>query len=282
MVEISFDKRKEIVFGIMVKIDCICRKHNIPYYLAYGSLLGAVRHGGFIPWDDDIDIWIPAKDYFRFQNICKTETDYAVLSFENDLNYSNSFIKVSDPRTVIVDQNHNSTFRFDRGIAVDVFPLVGLDRPFYRKHTFHFIGKMISLRRYYRKLRMNGNQDKNSKRLLIRVLMFIDIHIHNDEMYWNKKYSKFIRDVHGGAKNLGCTSSIYGLKDIYNSEWFGKGTEIPFCGHKFFCPGNYDKVLRQLYGNYMKLPPEDKRVSNHDSKAFYVESDPEEAGTYTV
>lgn len=122
MREIDLERRKEISLDILLEIKRILEKHEIKYYLAYGTLIGAIRHKGFIPWDDDIDIWVGVDDIKRALDILMSESKYDILSlYEHRSNWNRPFAKVSDPRTIICNRDKRATV--DRGVAVDVFPL---------------------------------------------------------------------------------------------------------------------------------------------------------------
>ena len=120
----------------MVKdIDAVCKKHNIEYYLAYGSVLGAVRHQGFIPWDDDFDIMLKYEDYNKFMKACQEDLDtkkYFVQTLETDPNYYLSFGKIRNIQTTLIEEN-NKFENMVNGVYIDVFPLVGYPEEKFKK-----------------------------------------------------------------------------------------------------------------------------------------------------
>ncbi len=111
MKQLTIEDAKQIELEILDYIDTLCKKHNINYIINYGTLIGAVRHQGFIPWDDDIDLSMPREDYQRFINIFQKEkSKYKLLSLETDKNYFNNFIKITDSTTKIIDTRNTKTY----------------------------------------------------------------------------------------------------------------------------------------------------------------------------
>ena len=119
MKKMSLDERKQVSLDILNYIDEVCKRENMSYYLAYGALLGAIRHNGFIPWDDDVDIWVRADDYWKFAELMR-KSKYDILFYPYNNGWDMHFMKISDASTVIKDNNTLTK----RGVAVDVFPLV--------------------------------------------------------------------------------------------------------------------------------------------------------------
>lgn len=128
MKKLTIEDAKQIELEILDYIDTLCKKHNINYIINYGTLIGAVRHEGFIPWDDDIDLSMPREDYQRFINIFQKEkSKYKLLSLETDKNYFNNFIKIIDSTTKIIDTRNTKTY--ESGVFIDIFPMDRFDDP---------------------------------------------------------------------------------------------------------------------------------------------------------
>ena len=125
----GYKKELQLKMLDMIKvIDDICQKHNIEYYLAYGSALGAVRHKGFIPWDDDFDIAMTDENYFKFLNVCEKELDsnkYYLQTPEKEEEYYLSFTKIRDITTTLIEER-NSDIDITYGVFIDIFPIVGV------------------------------------------------------------------------------------------------------------------------------------------------------------
>ena len=126
MRELKDDEFKKIELGALEKLDSICTKNGFCYYLAFGTLLGAIRHQGFIPWDDDVDVWMPRKDYDQFVKYCKRHQEsispYRINHFSNNKNYCMSMARFYDSRTLVVEEHVRPC---NLGVFIDVYPLDG-------------------------------------------------------------------------------------------------------------------------------------------------------------
>jgi lipopolysaccharide cholinephosphotransferase len=251
--------------NIMEDIHRICINNKIPYYLVAGSMIGAVRHNGFIPWDDDIDIAIPRPFYNKFLKIASKELKehYKVNSFQTSNEYIYSFIKVEDTRTV-VDFPWTSGCGLKEGLCIDVFVLDGTPRNKVMRSLYcYYIQRLIALKSA---LYMNEKHrpfiQKNVSRIfkyLIKIekpafLKFID----NQMKRFDYEKSEF-------AVNY---SGLYGKKEIVHKSIFGKPTIYKFGKSEFYGVQNYDTYLTGMYGDYMTLPPIDKRRNHFNSVKF--------------
>lgn len=229
---------------IMCKIDMICRKHNIHYILFGGTMLGAVRHGGFIPWDDDADLAMPREDYDRFVEIANTELPegYRFECYENTEEYPYNFGKVRSVNTVFREK-FTGKLNINHGVYVDIFPMDYADVDFAKRGKF--IGRLTAIK-YYKLGIIKGK-----KYLPFSVLGVKTI---------NKMISKALR-YHYGIGDGYCQLCLRGPKDvIVPRSLFTDVIDIPFENYKFFIPKEYDAYLTSKYGDYMQLPPiEDQR-----------------------
>ena len=103
MKELHIEERKRICVEILLEFDNICKEQDITYFLAYGTLLGAIRHQGFIPWDDDVDVWVPIEEYFQLIQVLKLKSKYKLLECFGNENWPMGFSKLSDPSTIVID-----------------------------------------------------------------------------------------------------------------------------------------------------------------------------------
>ncbi len=271
---LSHEEQKKVLLDILIKIDTACKENNISYSLCFGSLLGAIRHNGFIPWDDDIDIALPRKDYEKlFQVLISGNIPgIKVVSFKNSSSYNYLFMKAYDTRTVISDEV-GRTSDLKIGVYVDIFPIDGLGegnlskayRAFRAKSFFRELIVAYNWRRYFR---------SQTHSLYIEPIRFL--------MFLLSRYlpiKKLLRNVDNFYSELSTRSSEYSAivcgayrtKEIMPSSIFSNFINVNFQGHSFMGFRDYDQYLTNLYGDYLKLPPMDKQVSHHSFSAFWID-----------
>ena len=264
---LELKERKEISLSILKELNEVCVKHHIPYFLAYGTLIGAVRHNGFIPWDDDIDIWVPISYMNDLLMYLEDESKYEVINHLKDEKWPRAFSKLSDPNTIIID-NDDIDSSIKRGVAVDIFPLYGCD------DISNYIKKLEMQKNMIVKIFDTYNSKRKKEYNLINIfkLWYIKMNVllGRDSFYWRKKL------FHGelqmsSNKFVGCTISPYREKDVHLSKDFATVEKVMFEGYYFPAPNGKENVLKNLYGDFMKLPPEKERVSNHNVKAYFLE-----------
>lgn len=260
-VELSLDECKKISLGILVDVAKFCDDHNITYFLACGTLLGAVRHKGYIPWDDDVDIMLPRPDYNRLLNEYKSDK-YSLSKPEEGRFY---YAKVYDNKTIKYEDNIDYKKFKPIGVDIDVFPLDGaindeeVINKLYRKTCFlEMLLRLANQPIFYRK-----NPLKCINRLIPRIIgskNLVKMIEKNAQAY---KYETSDYVVRMRRSTRGFTGII--PKSIYEKDY------LEFEGHKFCIPKGYDKWLSNFYGNnYMELPPEDKRKTVHDCKCYKI------------
>lgn len=226
---------------ILDQIDLICKKHDIKYFLMWGTLIGAVRHKGYIPWDDDIDISMMRDDYNKFLKIAKKElpNKYFLQTGLTDKNHHLFFSKIRLNNTAFCEKRERNQ-KHHRGIFVDIIPLD------YRKDKLSFI------RKFKDKLYDRTNKYVYLKRegLKLGKLKFFNL--------LPESWVVRLRDKFASGKGDNCTSFRFTFKCY---DFFPTSTLV-FQGKEYPVPRNYDKVLTEVYGEYMKLPPEDQRVTH--------------------
>ena len=268
--KIDLQQKKIILLDILTYFHDYCEKNNLTYYLTGGTLLGAVRHNGFIPWDDDIDINMPRKDYEcfldSFNKKCSS-SKYKAVSLR-DQGYYLTSAKVIDTTTRLREKVNAN---FDIGVYIDIFPMDNLTSDYSKaRELFRDVGRYRNVLTL-----MNATLRKGRvwyKNVAIQISRIFLAGLSREKVL--KKIDKQSRKYENelGSKYIGtpCTA-IYGEKEILKSEWFTERCLLKFEGGRFWAPKGYDAFLTQLYGDYMQLPPEEKRVTHHDNKAWLID-----------
>lgn len=256
----------EVLLRMLVDFDRICRKHNLTYFMLGGTLLGAVRHNGFIPWDDDIDIGMPRSDYERFISLPLTEFPEYLQVWnirKKAKSYMFNFSKLVNINTSMVPIEHPS---FVVGLFLDIFPLDGASKfLFSRKFQVYFV-QLFQVLRSYKYLDGNNKVHSIKSLLMMCLSKLLSRHIHGfiDKLVRKYEYST--------SKYAGNFLGVYGLKEIMEKDVFGNPVELEFEGHLFYAPQKYDSWLKNIYNNYMLLPPVDKRGTTHEYVSINLNS----------
>ena len=233
--------------GILEEIDRICRKHGIRYWLDGGSLLGAVRHGGFIPWDDDIDIAMPIDDARRFADIAPKELRKGlVLQTPETEPTREPIMKVRDLISFYVEGCEDFSLDYSKGLFVDIFPMIAypnVSRRFCKKH-----GKAMS--KCYSILH---HSHQYSWRAFFEFFYFGLKYIYT-KCVWRIAFAMRRRDTY--MSNI-LINNGYGI--MHRQDSIFPLTTIKFEGKDFAAPANADAYLTDLYRNYMEIPPKEKQ-----------------------
>ena len=266
MQEIGIEELKSIELNMLVFIDKICKESNLRYFLCGGTLLGAVRHHGFIPWDDDIDIFMPRPDYERFIELIKDSEEYKLLA-NTDKDYYYNFGKLVDKRTAMIERGNESISGM--GVYIDIFPLDGM--PNNEDEAVKHIEKIDRIRHRITSFSIGKPHfRKNIGILLVNWFYYITNKMTSIQAE-QKKYIELAKQyAYDSSEFVYATGGAYKKKDIFPRAWLSEGAELMFEGVKFRVPTEYDKYLKRLYGDYMELPPVEKRVSHHHFVAHYI------------
>ena len=259
---------KRIQISILTEIDRLCKVYGIDYYIQYGTLLGAVRHKGFIPWDDDIDIIMERKNYERLVELMKTgknQPGWLQILDSSVEGYYYPFAKAVDARTV-AEMESNTT---KHGIWVDIFPIDNV--PDDEKKADVYIDFCCALRETVIAMTTNFKSSRKNKEhaLRQRVLWLIATVVGKKNVC--RMYEKVCRKYEGtDTKCVANLFSPYRRREKFERSVLFCSAEYPFEDTVFVGPKHYDSVLTQLYGKYMVLPPEDKRRT-HGVLAWYID-----------
>lgn len=260
-----------IELNILKYIDKICKENGLIYFLAGGTLLGAVRHRGFIPWDNDLDISMPRPDYDRFIQLLNEEskkqnTPYELLALENDKRYCCPFIKVVDNRTFLKDGDYQKYKGGSMGVFVDVFPIDGL-----KSNEEHYINQVLKMRNKCINLGLSfAKYDNLNLKEIIKLSMYKFMYAKkNRELLLDRIQDFFRENDFYTSKFVMSTFGLRGEKEVILQEYFANSIKIQFEDSLFPAPIGYKEYLIQMYGDYMKLPPEEKRVVPHDYEEYW-------------
>lgn len=267
MKKLDSEDIKRIELNILIFFDELCKKNNLKYYLSGGTLLGAIRHKGFIPWDDDIDVCMPRKDYEKLMEIFGEiyPNRYFIKCIQHK-NFVFPFIKLVDRNTKILSKYNNSYV--DSNLWIDILPVDGLPSD---KNELEKIYKKVN---FYRRLLMlnfaNAGQGSTSLRkifkpiaILVAKMIGADKCVNNIEKLAKK--NDYDRSDYVGAITWG----LYGIGECMKKSEFEKVIYVDFEGYKFPTFSCWDSYLRGLYKNYMELPPVEKRKT-HEIEAYYI------------
>ena len=270
MKQLTLKEIQEIELGLLLKFDAICKDNNWRYSLGGGSLLGAIRHKGFIPWDDDIDVMMPRPDYDSFVDYCCNhgdQTEFNIVTYETVKGYNGLFAKIWDPSTIITDDVMGMDY--DIGVNIDVFPIEGLGKnekeaiKIFRKTSWNREMLNAALwRKYFR--------SKTHSIIVepIRLGMFVMSRFADTKKLLRKVDKENLKHPFEQSLYAGCVCGSYREKEIMTTETFKKYCELDFEGHKLKGIENYDEYLTKHYGNYMELPPAEKQETHHTYKAY--------------
>lgn len=266
MKTISIDEQKKISLSILNYVDELCKTNQIKYYIGYGTLLGAVRHKGFIPWDDDIDLIMFRKDYDRFVSIAQNNLRYGCLSFE-DLTYHSPYTKIVDMTTRIKCEAKQDIPNL--GVGIDIFPF----DYFAEKdiNVIYAMKKKLNVKEKMIRYSLYSSYSEIGKFRLDKYLFYLISRLHSWE-YWAKKYKKIIDKYKNPTKASWCgvySSMNTSIIPVFESSIFDSECELEFEGKKYPAPGQYVNFLATVYGDYMQLPPEEKRIP-HPADAYYI------------
>ncbi len=272
MQTIGSEELKKIQIELLDAFDAICRKENLRYSLGGGTLLGAVRHQGYIPWDDDIDVMMPRPDYDKFISICLgQDVPFGLLSFETNKNYVDLSAKIYRRGTVIED-NAEYLQTAKCGVNIDIFPIEGL------ANDYKSAKKVFRKTSFKRNLLIAAQWKKfsRSKTRPWYVEPFRFAFYAASKMIDKSKTFEAVQRVYKNIDfdKVGYVAAVGGTyreKEILPKELYVDYVDLFFEGKPYKAIGGYDRYLSSIYGNYMQLPPEEKRVSHHTFHAYYEE-----------
>lgn len=242
----------EILLGIGKEFHRVCQKHNIPYYMLGGTMLGAVRHGGFIPWDDDMDFGVPREHFEKLKEILRNELPgpYKIVTIDDSDVMVTDIIKIENSLTEM-DELYKENFSHHIGLNIDIFPLDSVNLEDTRK-----VKRAITLSKIHCYRFLSLKQRSGAKKIAAMLSKIVLAGIKRTTL--PRKITRMINsDVN--ATHYANIYGAWGLKEIVDKKIFLPSKLYQFEDVELWGVHDADSYLRQLYGDYMKLPPEEKR-----------------------
>ena len=288
MNEIDLKTIKDLSLSMIKDIAAFCDEHSLRYYLAYGTMLGAVRHHGFIPWDDDVDLMMPRPDYEKFVSLYnQSNARYQVYSIDTTEEYTYTMAKVFDTHTMMVDKTLWKPFPM-AGVFVDIFPMDGLPEG-EQEQAKHF-DKQQWLNLLFRGSAMkftfsNRYADSKSQFATLKVYVRTLLKFGAITLMHALPTTKLIHKINDSAKKYDYETSKFvsivvdcdseNKREVYPKELFDKRVKYPFEDTEVYGVEDYDFYLTHLYNEYMVAPPADRCVPHHNYNVYWREEEVE-------
>lgn len=253
---------RELQMQILDKIDEYCRENDLTYYLSSGTLLGAVRHGGYIPWDDDIDIYMPRASFDRFVNDYDDyNSRYKLVCWQNTSNYNYTFPKVVDSETILIEAEHPD---IQIGIYVDVFPLDYVsDDLVQRKQDFEERDRLRHLL-----IARQSSVFRTLNPVGICYRLYARLAVSRTGLM--RRFDSLMTKYHSTSQVCNMSDAGPSIKGCFDAMHISSDVDIQFENRIYKTMIGYKQYLQHTYGDYMSLPPENKRV-HHEFKAYIKE-----------
>lgn len=268
MKELIISEIRERQLFLLDAVVEFCDANNLCYFLCGGTLIGAVRHKGYIPWDDDIDLMMPREDYERLIEEFECE-GITLLSHSKFKDYYFPFVKISDDSTLCDEAKFVSNHK-DMGANIDIFPIDNMPSSPKACDRFLFWAKFI--RKCSRQKRYRFTRKKFAESLLRYSAKMMLVFFSTRTLC--RRLSKFSQKYnHRDTANKGIVVWGYGKREKCRAEVFASSVKLEFEGKFYDAPVGYDEYLTNVYGDYMQLPPLRKQRSHHKFQVFLKEGD---------
>lgn len=268
MKKMSLNEMKSIQIEMLKYIDKVCQENNIDYFLIGGSLLGAIRHNGFIPWDDDIDIGLTKENFDKLYNLLSKNNNTRYQFFDHSLqeDYYYPFAKLIDTWTCLNENQFKNISNY--GIYIDIFTYFNM--PVEEELRMKHYKKLKNLQRKIFYYSMKNPFQSGFIKNILKAPFVLEAKLEGIDKIL-KKYNKLLQKYNNVEKKY-LISNWPVYKPSCEIQQYDMVKKV--CYHKFenieaLIPKEYDKFLKKVFGNYMELPPKEKRVSHHDIDVFW-------------
>ncbi len=263
MKKVSNDQVIDIVhkniLNIAIDFDNYCKKNNLKYYIIGGTFLGAIRHKGFIPWDDDMDIAMPREDYEKFLKLYPQDK-YKILNYKTNPEYKYYISKLCNPKYLVKEKTGNTVELF-----IDIFPIDGMpNNKILRKiHSLRILYHRMKLSFYYNDTIDMNKKRKSYEKILIVIAKKIPFKKIINPSKEKRKIDKLLMKYSFDNKDYsGTIMGAYREREIVETKLFGNPTLYNFESIKLYGPEKYDEYLTHMYGDYMTIPKKENRTSH--------------------
>lgn len=261
---ITRKESRKVMLDILDEVSAFCDNHGLTYFLSSGTLLGAIRHKGFIPWDDDIDIEMPRPDYEKFVLLYRNEGMYTI-SCPLDKSSFLFHTKIYDPRTIKYESGIDYTLFEPLGIDIDIFVIDGQpDNDHYEEFT-----KVVRKTRQLRNSFVRAVRPYSGG-IIQRMITFLSR--LPGKNYYTKQFLKTVTKYPYESSVYAAPAGIYtGEKSRHRKAVYDEKFKVEFEGKEYWAPGLYDEYLRDSFDDYMQLPPLEQQKTHHKNNVFWKE-----------
>lgn len=259
----NIERLHQVDLDIVKEVINICNENGLVYYALGGTMLGAIRHKGFIPWDDDIDLGMPRKDYERFLEIAPSllSKTLRLVNYKTDKDYHYYITRVQDIETRVMENRYEAEGKYTH-VSIDIFPLDGSPNNALLRKIYYF---KVMMHRGMMALHYKNGIDKERKRglcerLFLKIMTTLPTDKLFDAYHQKEKIDKILKKHNmWGSDFSGNIMGAYRTVEMIPTSWYGKDAFYNFENIKIRGIKEYNKYLSHLYGDYMQLPPVNAR-----------------------
>lgn len=264
--KLQLRETQSIALDILKCVSQICDKLGLRYYLVFGTLIGAIRHKGFIPWDDDLDIMMPRPDHDKFVDYFTKHPEQfpnlKIFTPDNNPKYPYMITRVSDDRYRIIMNNEKP---YGMGVFIDIYPYDGMGNTWEESVAYQKKGDLLSSCCFQAtRVHLEKGLTKSTFRKIVKPFVFYVCKMIGKDFFQNKLKNMARKKPYDETKYVG--NVVWGSGGsicIYDRSLFDDYVLVDFEDTKFKAPAKYDRFLRHIYGDYMELPPEKERQPHH-------------------